>query len=255
MEKPSTSPPSPLSPTLWPPEAFSAARIALFIGALVLAGLLSVAFAAIGVRIDGHSPLDAHHHLRLTGGVVLGQLLAYLPLLLVTLPLLPRIARRSLAELGLRPLRRRDVTIALIGTAGMYLAAALGALIQENVLHINGKETAVALFGTTHDPVLLAGFIGVAVIFAPFVEELVFRGFLFNALLRYVPAGVAIGIDGVLFGAGHLDINAAVPLAFGGAVLAAVYYRTGSLSASMLTHALFNAANVVLILIAGGKGS
>ncbi|GAC1428792.1 MAG: hypothetical protein NVSMB5_23420 [Candidatus Velthaea sp.] len=254
MEKPSTSPPSPLSPTLWPPDAFSARRIGLFIGSLLLAGLVSISLAGLAVRIDGQSIYDAHHAMRLTAGLVAGQILSYVPLLLVALPLLPRIAQRSLHELGLRPLRARDVGIALLGTVGMYAAAALGALIQQSVLHINGKETAVALFGTTQNPILIGSFVGVAVIFAPFVEELVFRGFLFNALLRYLPVGVAIGIDGVLFGAGHLDINAAVPLAFGGAVLAMVYYRTGSLSASMLTHSIFNAANVVLLLLSGWKG-
>jgi membrane protease YdiL (CAAX protease family) len=101
--------------------------------------------------------------------------------------------------------------------------------------------------------VLIYGLIATAVFFAPFVEELIFRGFIFNALLRYVPVGIAAAVSGIIFGLAHFDRAAFFPLACGGVVLAIVYYRTGSLVSSMLTHGTFNAANVVLVLIAGGR--
>ena len=40
-----------------------------------------------------------------------------------------------------------------------------------------------------------------------------------------------------------------IPLAVGGVVLALVYYRSGSLIASMLTHGLFNAATFVAVTV------
>ena len=92
-----------------------------------------------------------------------------------------------------------------------------------------------------------------AVFIAPVVEELVFRGFVFNALLRYVNVGLAAAGSGIIFGLAHFDATAFFPLACAGVVLAFVYYRSGSLTASMLTHGGFNAVNVVLVLLTEGK--
>ncbi len=44
-----------------------------------------------------------------------------------------------------------------------------------------------------------------AVIAAPLVEELVFRGLVMRSLLSKLPAVVAIGLQGVLFGVAHVD--------------------------------------------------
>lgn len=253
MEKLSTSQPSPLSPTLWPTKAFSAKGIALFLGALVSAGIVAIALARIAVVLDGVSPFT-HGDLRLTRGLIVGQFLAYLPILLVALPLLPRIAHRSLAQLGLRAPRWSDIGAAVLGYFGMLAATAIASIAQDKFLHVTGKEQAVAAFSAAHDPVLIATFVIAGAIVAPFVEEFIFRVFFLNAFLRYLPGGVAIALDGLLFGAGHGDKNAFIPLAFGGAVLAFVYYRTGSLVAAMLTHALFNSSTFVALLFFSGKG-
>jgi membrane protease YdiL (CAAX protease family) len=142
----------------------------------------------------------------------------------------------------------------VLGAIGMYIVAEAAALMQKFALHVEGTQQAVALFGTTHDRALIYGLVVLAVFIAPFVEELIFRGFVFNALLRYLPVGIAMAISGIIFGLAHFDKTAFFPLACAGVVLAVVYYRTGSLVSSMLTHGTFNAANVALVLITGGKG-
>jgi len=82
------------------------------------------------------------------------------------------------------------------------------------------------------------------------MEEFIFRGFLFNALLRYMPLWSAAVVSGLIFGISHGSPTAFLPLAASGVVLAYVYARSGSLTASMLTHALFNLVNVGLISVA-----
>jgi membrane protease YdiL (CAAX protease family) len=102
---------------------------------------------------------------------------------------------------------------------------------------------------------LLAGFAFIACVGAPVFEELTFRGFIFNALLRYMPVWLAVLLSATLFGFAHFapgNAGAIVPLIAGGAVLAVVYYRSGSLVASMITHSLFNAFTVVAV--ASGHG-
>ena len=88
---------------------------------------------------------------------------------------------------------------------------------------------------------------------APIFEELAFRGFIFNALLRYLPLWLAVVLSAAVFGLAHGvgqpgNSGALFPLAAGGAVLALVYYYSRSLTASMITHATFNLFTVVLVV-------
>ncbi len=253
MEKLSTSPPSPLSPTLWPADAFSARRCLVFVVTVGVALVLGLACASIAVLLGGPAPIRAGKSLQLTSGLLLAQTVAYVPLLGAALPLLPFAARRTLGQIGLHAPTAKDVGAGVLGAIAMYVVAEAAALIQKFALHIEGKQEAVQLFGTTHDRTLIYGMIVLAVFFAPVVEEIIFRGFVFNALLRYVPVGLATVVSGIIFGLAHYDRTAFLPLACGGIVLAVVYYRTGSLVSSMLTHGTFNAVNVALVLVFPGS--
>jgi membrane protease YdiL (CAAX protease family) len=253
VEKLSTSQPSPLSPTLWPSDAFSVTRCLVFVATLAAAFALGLICASIAV-LHGGPPAIRGKNLQLTSSLLIAQIVAYRPLLAAALPLLPFAAHRTLREIGLHIPSARDVRTGALGAIAMYVVAEGAALTQKFAFHVEGTQQAVQLFGTTHNRALIYGLIVLAVFIAPVVEETIFRGFVFNALLRYAPVGLAAVVSGIIFGLAHFDATAFFPLACGGIVLAFVYYRTGSLVSSMLTHGTFNAVNVVLVLATGGKG-
>lgn len=247
MEKPSTSEPSPPSPTRWPAEAFSWPR------SLIVLAALAVAFW-IGLQLDAFVAVQlfgtTRHDIRasdLTWGIALGQYVSYLPILVVLLAGLPWASGRSLRELGLRGFDRTTLVYGALGAVAMYLVTIGVAEIQFVFTHQKPEEAAISFFTSTHDKALIAAFTFLAVVAAPFMEEFVYRGFLFNALARYLPVWAAAVVSGVLFGASHLSWSAWLPLAASGVVLAYVYARSGSLTASMLTHGLFNLMNVALL--------
>jgi len=100
-------------------------------------------------------------------------------------------------------------------------------------------------------------FIG-AVILAPLVEELLFRGVLLRALLRKVQPVTAVVASAVIFALVHYlgDPNTLpfLPALAGlGAVLAIVALRTGDLSMSIFIHAGFNLTTTILFLVSGAK--
>jgi len=241
----STSQRSPLSPTHWPPEAFAWWRSLLFLAALLVATLVGVVLGALFARGTGPGPHVIPN--KLTWGVTIAQLLSYIPIVLVVATGLPWVAERSLANLGFRRLDGRALAVALVGAVAMYVVTLVVAGVQFVITHSQPKEEAVTLFTSTHDPALIATFTLIATIAAPLVEESVFRGFLFNALLRYAPVWAAATISGLLFGLSHLSLSALAPLAASGIVLAYVYHASGSLTASMLTHAIFNALNLAAL--------
>jgi membrane protease YdiL (CAAX protease family) len=238
---------SPLSPTRWPPEAFDWLRslaVILVLIAATLAGAIldSLILPSLGV------PLRSGQLPPLSWGLVVGQLLNYVPILAVALGLLPWLSGRSLRELGLRPLDRTALVAAAVGAVAMECATLLVALVQFVLTHDQPHQAAVTLLSGSKDVALRITFVAIAVGFAPFVEELVFRGILFNALLRYTPHWVAAVLSALAFAASHHDSwSALLPLTGAGIVLAYVYYVSGSLTASIITHALFNLFNVIAI--------
>jgi membrane protease YdiL (CAAX protease family) len=217
--------------------------------------LLVLAAATLGgALVDGFVLRAFGVHVRagtlppLSWGLVVGQLVNYVPILAVALGLLPWLSGRSLRELGLRPLDRSALYAALAGAAAMELATLVIAGIQYAVTRDQPHQAAVALLSGSGDVALRITFVALAVGLAPFVEELIFRGLLFNALLRYLPSWLAVVLSALAFGASHHDSwSALLPLTGAGIVLAYVYYFSGSLTASILTHALFNLFNVVAI--------
>ena len=98
--------------------------------------------------------------------------------------------------------------------------------------------------------------LAIAVIGAPIVEEIYFRGLLQGGLSTWlgVPAGIAI--QGLLFAATHYQIdatgleNATIFFAIlaAGVVLGIAYHLTGRLGTSIVGHSLFNIVPAIVIL-------
>ena len=249
MVKTSTSDRSPLSPTLWPREAFPWWFSA---GVFVMVALSQIVPAAIFIAVLFTLRLATLADLKtLSWPVVSGQLAAYAVSLAILVTILPVLAKRPLSSLGLRAPRASDLAWGLGGAAAMVIVATATGAVQDALFHIKPDEVQVHWLREARGT-LVAGFVFLACAAAPFFEELTFRGFLFNAFLRYMPAWAAVALSATVFGLAHIqpgNAGAIAPLAAGGVVLAAVYFRTGSLVASMITHAIFNTFTVVLVLV------
>lgn len=107
------------------------------------------------------------------------------------------------------------------------------------------------------DAVTVALFFLGAVVFAPMVEELLFRGILLRALLRRFPPVTAVLGSSVVFALVHYigDPNTLpfLPaLTALGTVLAIVVLKTGDLSKSIWIHAGFNLTTTIWFLSTSG---
>lgn len=86
-----------------------------------------------------------------------------------------------------------------------------------------------------------------AVAWAPFIEEILFRRFLFRGCRRFMSPKWAIAVSAAIFAAVHLNVAVLLPIFFLGVVFAWIYERTARLPAAMLAHFVFNASNVILM--------
>ncbi len=239
--------------TGWPRGVFSVfPTILLAAGAVAIAFLALLVFFALAIK-SGH--MDPHHPRRISVMVqLLAELAIYLPVGTYLLILLPRLAKRSLGELGLRPPGWREIGIGLAGAILMTLVVnSLGALMLA-LTHRHDTEAAIALLKQIKTPGEKYVFVAIATALAPMLEELGFRVFLFNAFARYAPVPLAIFLSGAIFGLVHSAalpqlLTIAIPLASGGMVLALIYVWSRNYWSSVITHALFNAIPLTLYFV------
>lgn len=132
-----------------------------------------------------------------------------------------------------------------------------------DMLPLPKPEQATADMAAHLDGGGMIGFLVLAAIMAPFFEEIVFRGFVFNAFRNMFSEGrvfkligenkriadySAIVISALLFAAAHMDATAFLHLFAIGIVLAELYRRSGTLVAPMMLHAFNNLIATALIV-------
>lgn len=88
-----------------------------------------------------------------------------------------------------------------------------------------------------------------AAVFAPLMEEVVFRGFIYGFLKRYTDGIFAAICSSLLFGVVHMHVGTMFPLVILALAFCAAYEFTGCLFVPMIMHAIFNATSLVLMIL------
>ena len=88
-----------------------------------------------------------------------------------------------------------------------------------------------------------------AVIFAPIVEEIIFRGVLYPTVKKFFSPKAALWGVSLLFAFSHQNLTVVIPLTVLAIFLTFLYETTRNLIAPILAHSLFNAANFILLLL------
>jgi membrane protease YdiL (CAAX protease family) len=86
-------------------------------------------------------------------------------------------------------------------------------------------------------------------IIAPIVEEIFFRGFLFQGFRQKYGWMPAVFLSSAIFGAAHLDPVSLIPTFVLGCVLAYVYHRSNSVWPGILFHAAINSFSLCAVYV------
>jgi membrane protease YdiL (CAAX protease family) len=85
-----------------------------------------------------------------------------------------------------------------------------------------------------------------AVVGAPIVEEIIFRGLLFGALVRSMGFVAAAIVSSLVFAAVHgYGLEGTLAVTLTGSLLCWIYWRTGRLWTAILAHGVHNAIVVL----------
>jgi membrane protease YdiL (CAAX protease family) len=159
------------------------------------------------------------------------------------------LGRRPLAALGLRSTSARWWVIGagwglfaflVKGVAVMGFSALTGPAANPQAVYAGGASggwiaTLIATLG-----------LGVL---TPIGEELVFRGVVTNALLRYGP-GIGVGVGALVFAVFH-GVNIVFPAALvAGLVAGELFRRSRSVWPAVMVHVVFNVPTIPIMLLA-----
>jgi membrane protease YdiL (CAAX protease family) len=158
------------------------------------------------------------------------------------------------AALGLTPLSRHWLRLAVFAAFGCFLLGVVVTIL------------ATPLFGAPEGPPapirpgeapptfgFISAFILTAVVLAPFLEELVFRGLLYGWLqprLGFWPAAVIAAVAHALV---HFDAGAIAPLTAIFVALAWLYQRSGTLWTAVIAHGGHNLISMGVALTAASR--
>ena len=161
---------------------------------------------------------------------------------LVVLWLMAR--RRAVSIASFTGLQHRTTTAIMVLALAAGLAAAFWATIAVNLMP--WPESWMEAYQTESGALITArpvlDFIAV-VLLAPLVEEMLFRGVIYDAFCMLVPAGAAVVFQGMLFGSIHGSMIWMIYAAFMGCVLGYVRKHTGSVRPCVLMHMAFNGSS------------
>lgn len=152
------------------------------------------------------------------------------------------------------PALGQTLAVTLFLVPATLLTLSLAAYISKQFGHVPdpiGHQLLRAMHESP-DPGIILAFAVSAVVLAPIIEEIIFRGLLQTGLRHCTGVNhrwLVIAIASVLFTAIHLGVE---PIAIPGLFvlslgLGYVYERTGSIWTSMLVHAAFNALNIAAV--------
>lgn len=138
-------------------------------------------------------------------------------------------------------IRKEDLRAGPLIGGGVFLAVTV--LIVSTFFPPPSDLPLEKLLTTTPSLVLFVIF---GIVFAPLLEEIIFRGFIFTALMHLYGWKVAVPVTSVLFAALHIsqlagNLPAVALILLVGYVLTVVRYRTDSVIPSIIIHTTYNA--------------
>ena len=201
--------------------------LGLFILVLVIIGQLVVAVVWHGAR-----SLQSV-------GLVAAELLYLVPVIYILTK-----RRVPWKTLGFRAFNKNNLALG----CGLLVIAYLFIMVYNIILTLSGVttqgEAIYKALGSLDSPIWL---VLVGVILAPFVEEMLFRGFLFAGFRQRFGWNKAALLSSTFFALAHLQPAALIPTFILGYLLAYIFHKSKSLWPGIILHFLVNSLGFFLI--------
>jgi len=215
-----------------------------------------VAGKGVGARDDSVQPMEIGIF------VILVTLGFYFIAGVLTYGLIEWVRNRRISDLfGLRRLRLWSIVLISLfgGIVSLFICGWLvGNFASDYLESLFGKlevQEPVKMLLDSNSTVHFVLSVVIACVAAPLVEEFLFRGYFYGALRHLTHPVFAAVVVGVLFAVAHRNLPALLPLWAFSVLLCLAYELTRCLWVPVGMHVVFNAANIVLMMMPESEAS
>ncbi|MDF2557794.1 MAG: protease family protein [Bacillales bacterium] len=211
--------------------------IAYIFGQLIIPILITIGSSVISILYDeGLIDFDISQDLTMALAIAIGSLVT----LLATVYLMKKDIQEDIGTRGW--IKGKEIVIAVIGTFTLFIAQAISVYIETAFgITSNSENTQMITEMIKNYPALFL----FPAIYAPILEEIIFRKFLMGGLKRRFGFWPAILVSSILFGAVHMELQHLLIYSSMGFVLGYLYHRTERIAVPILAHGIMNALVVV----------
>jgi uncharacterized protein len=134
----------------------------------------------------------------------------------------------------------------VVGVAAAFAGQMLAAMIEMALGIVPGSENTSNLLEAVRD---VPAFVLIVVIFAPVLEEIIFRKIIFGEIYKRTNFFVAVLISALLFGVVHMELLHLLTYFSMGVVFAGLYVLTKRIIVPIVVHSLMNLTVVISQLL------
>jgi membrane protease YdiL (CAAX protease family) len=212
----------------------------------LVVGLLSV-MSLLNISLKAVDPIVANT-------AIAGFVYSLTLVLVLFVPKLIKAESTSKEEVGLIGLPTwKDIVLAPAGLIVYFILSSILILIASKIIPgFDATQVQNTGFNNARQSnELLFAFITLVIV-APIAEEILFRGYLFSKLKKYLPLWLAILATSVFFGTIHFAWNVGVDTFALSIVLCILRETTGTIWASILLHMMKNGIAFYVLFVASG---
>ena len=148
----------------------------------------------------------------------------------------------------------KDSAISLVAGAGVSGVSYLWIMLAEKIPALQKSLAAMDAANKEIEGGSSLGLILIAVVAAPLIEEILFRGIVFRSMRKVIPGCIPIILSATMFGAYHMNIAQAVYATFMGIVAAIIYEKTNNLMHPILVQVANNLIGAIQSFIPSKTG-
>lgn len=158
-----------------------------------------------------------------------------------------KIIKKSFAkEIKLRPIKMGAVGSSFVFGLCTHLIIAISLTILYSFLpelsELSNSESYELMYKNSNP---ITEFINISLV-TGILEEVVFRGLIYNTIKKATSVKIAIFLSAVIFGAAHMNIEQFFYTSLLGVLMAMVYEKYNTIIAPIIIHATFNGTNYLL---------
>ncbi len=156
------------------------------------------------------------------------------------------IKKSFVKEIKLRPIKAGAVGSSLTFGLCAHIMIAVGLTILYTIIpqlsELSNSESYELMYQNSNP---ITEFINISIV-TGILEEVVFRGLIYNTIKKASSVKIAVFLSAVIFGAAHMNIEQFFYTSLLGALMAVVYEKYGTIIAPIIIHATFNGSNYLL---------